>query len=92
MLTKEDILNEKSLIYYDKGSKNGEDTVEGAVSDVLSAMDEWAKETVFDFLKWMRESGHKYSIRGYWIDGTSVPVIRHTDEQLFNKYLESIKK
>jgi hypothetical protein len=84
--SKEDILNEKDLIFY---MANGIDEVEGKKQDVLECMDKWAeiksRQVAIEFRKWCRERNKLllYDEAGQW------PLGGETDEQLYELFQKS---
>lgn len=59
--------------------------------DPESAMDEWAKERVIEVLEWINKSGIEPDLRNKWIDFSKVPATRHTSEEVYNLFLQSIQ-
>ena len=57
--SKEDILNERDLIFY--GRVPAEDQVDGEKEKVLEAMDEYAKQEAIGFFKWADKNAHYYT-------------------------------
>lgn len=83
--TKEDILNEKSLIYY-MGS--GEDEVQGSKQDVLDAMDEYANHMAIEFLNWCVDGTYN-NLRG---DVDGIVHLRQSTEQLYTLFIQEKNK
>jgi hypothetical protein len=90
MMTKEEILNKRDLIFYYSLTP---EAVEGTKEDVFAAMDEYAQQVAIGFHEW-RKNRYQETHIGYYepkVGTDEFKVYNYTIEQLFNQYIQSIK-
>jgi hypothetical protein len=68
---------------------------EEVVENVMLELELYSKQQSIAFAKWIRENKWDYNVYiGYWVkqDHQNFKTITHTDEQLFNLFIEETKK